>query len=77
MSTSNVTMSAIADATRTPRMTPGVSDGRMTLLHRCGRVSPSVRDISSRTAGTVRMAIAVASRIGHDTMSATTTTPLS
>ena len=49
----------------------------MTLRQRCGGVSPSMRDISSRTAGTARMDVAVANRIGQETISATTTTPLS
>ena len=55
ISTSNVTMSAMAEATRTPSRIPGVSDGTMTLLHRCSGVRPRVCDISSRTTGTVRM----------------------
>ena len=45
--------------------------------HRCARESPIVRDISSRTGGIDRTAVAVFSRIGHDTINATATTPLS
>ena len=54
----------------------GRSDGRITLRHRCAGESPMVRDISSRTAGMERMAVAVFSRIGHETIRATTATPL-
>ena len=67
---------AIADATRTPSMIPGASDGRTTSRQRCAGDSPTVRDISSRTAGMERIAVAVFSRIGHETMRATTATPL-
>ena len=64
-------------ATRTPSIIPGISDGTITLPHRWGRESPIVRDISSRTGGIDRTAVAVFSRIGHDTINATATTPLS
>ena len=67
---------AIDDATRTPSMIPGASDGRTTLPHRCTGESPMVRDISSRTAGMERIVVAAFSKMGHETMSATTATPL-
>ena len=63
-------------ATRIPSITPASSDGRITLTHRCSGESPMVRDISSRTNGTDRIAVAVFNSIGHETISATTAIPV-
>ena len=56
----------------------GTSDGTTTLPYRCARESRIVRDIASwHRRHPMHGAVAVFSRIGHDTINATATTPLS
>ena len=66
---------AIADATRTPSMIPGASDGRTTSRQRCAGDSPRCATFPAAPQ-MERIAVAAFSRIGHETISATTATPL-